>query len=30
MKDPKMQEISFMMDEDRMVLGGFELLVSVN
>jgi len=25
-----MKTISFMMDEDRMVMGGFELLVSVD
>lgn len=30
MKDPKMEDISFMMDENRMVMGGFELLVSVD
>ena len=30
MKDQKMKEISFMMDENRMVMGGFELLVAVD
>ncbi|AZZ35501.1 DUF1428 domain-containing protein [Bdellovibrio sp. qaytius] len=30
MKDPKMKTISFMMDEKRMLMGGFELLVAVD
>lgn len=30
MKDPKMQDMAFMMDEKRMIIGGFELLVAVN
>lgn len=29
MKDPKMKEIAFMMDEKRMLMGGFEILVAV-
>jgi len=29
MKDPKMQKLSMMMDEERMLVGGFELLVAV-
>lgn len=30
MKDPKMKDIAFMMDEKRMLMGGFELLVAVS
>ena len=29
MKDPKMKTISMLMDEKRMLVGGFELLVAV-
>lgn len=29
MKDPKMKEMSMLMDEERMLVGGFELLVAV-
>ncbi len=30
MKDPKMENIAFHMDEKRMIMGGFELLVAVD
>ena len=30
MKDPKMETIAFHMDEKRMIMGGFELLVAVD